>query len=201
MSLTFWLTDYVFTPLRMSLRNFGVWGLILSLTATMTLIGVWHGIAPGFVVFGLVHSVYLIFDSLTASGRARFYRRHAFMENLTNIAGPFFVFGMVTFALVFFRAESMVNMQYQMNHLWDGLQSPVSSIREVFYDFGRKRFLLICLATFSMGLWEYLHSKPWLTAIPLPRIPAPLRWAGYYATLVTVVSLHLQSTHFIYVQF
>ena len=34
MTLTFWLTDYVFTPLRMATRNLGKWGLALSITVT-----------------------------------------------------------------------------------------------------------------------------------------------------------------------
>jgi alginate O-acetyltransferase complex protein AlgI len=201
MTLTFWLTDYVFTPLRMALRNLGKWGLALSLVATMVLIGLWHGIALGFLLFGLVHGVFLIVDSFTASARRRLYRRNPWMDKATNLLGPVCVFAMVTFALVLFRAETTPTIVYQMQHLWDGLWNPVSSLREVYYDFGRAQFGLVCLATFGLLLWEYTRDKRWNLLKRVPRFAAPLRWAAYYASVVTVVSLHLQSTHFIYVQF
>jgi alginate O-acetyltransferase complex protein AlgI len=201
MSLTFWLMDYVFTPVRMALRNLGNWGLALSLTATMVLIGLWHGIAMGFLLFGVVHSIFLIVDSLTGQARKRYYRRHRRMDKLTNAVGPIFVFAMVTFALVFFRAETLPNIAFQMRHLWDGLSSPVSSLLSVYYDLGRERFVLVMFGTFALLLWEYLSTRKWQ---PIPRLApfvAPLRWIAYYAALIAVVSLHLQNTHFIYVQF
>ncbi|MDR3698582.1 MAG: MBOAT family O-acyltransferase [Candidatus Sulfopaludibacter sp.] len=57
MSLTTWLRDYVFTPLRMAMRNWGNLGLALSLTVNMVLIGLWHRLSAAFLVFGLTHSV------------------------------------------------------------------------------------------------------------------------------------------------
>jgi hypothetical protein len=201
MTLTFWLTDYVFTPLRMVLRNLGNWGLAVSLVLTMVLIGLWHGIALGFLLFGLVHGIFLIVDSFTASARRRLYRRSPWLDKATNLLGPVCVFTMVTFALVLFRAETMPNIVYQMQHLWDGLRNPISSLREVYYDFGRTRFGLVCFATFGLVLWEYMRDKHWNPMNKVPRLAAPLRWAAYYASIVVVISLHLQHTHFIYVQF
>src|ERR1700692_4248267 len=69
MSLTRWLTDYVFTPVRMASRNLRNWGLALSITINMVLIGLWHGFTIGFLLFGLLNSVYLIADGLTAQHR------------------------------------------------------------------------------------------------------------------------------------
>jgi D-alanyl-lipoteichoic acid acyltransferase DltB (MBOAT superfamily) len=43
MSLTSWLVDYVFTPLRFQLRYWGQSGLLMSLMTNMVLIGIWHG--------------------------------------------------------------------------------------------------------------------------------------------------------------
>jgi alginate O-acetyltransferase complex protein AlgI len=107
MTLTFWLTDYVFTPLRMATRNLGKWGLVLSITVTMVLIGLWHGLGIGFLIFGLIHSVYLVVDALTASVRRHLYREHPLVNHITSALGPFFVFGMFAFSLVFFRAVSL----------------------------------------------------------------------------------------------
>ena len=93
MTLTTWLTDYVFTPLRMTMRNLGKWGLVLSITVTMVLIGLWHGLGIGFLLFGLVHSIYLIADSLSLSLRRRFYRKHPLANSFTSLSGRFLFLG------------------------------------------------------------------------------------------------------------
>lgn len=43
MSLTSWLTDYVFMPLNVKLRNWGTNGTIAAIMLNMTFIGMWHG--------------------------------------------------------------------------------------------------------------------------------------------------------------
>jgi hypothetical protein len=207
MSLTSWLTDYVFTPLRMTTRNLGNWGLVLSTTVTLVLIGLWHGINIGYLLFGLVHSVYLIVDSLSATARRRYYRSHTFADKLTDLIGPVFVFAMVAFSLVLFRAGTWPNIAYQMQHLLDGFRAPIASIDKLYYGFSRLRFDLVCLATFGalgIELWSYLRQKGGRLTQRVPgfsALPMPLRWAIYYVSIAIVVTLHQQSVHFIYVQF
>jgi alginate O-acetyltransferase complex protein AlgI len=204
MTLTFWLTDYVFTPLRMATRDLGKSSLVLSITASMVLIGLWHGLGIGFLLFGLIHSVYLIADALTASARRHFYRKHTLVRKLMSAIGPFFVFAMVAFALIFFRAESLPNISYQIRHLGSGLRSPLASLQTFFYAMGRFRCGLVLLAVLAMALWEYLQTTNWAIAERWPRfsdLPWPIRWATYYAGIAIAATLHQQSVHFIYVQF
>lgn len=59
-SLTSWLTDYVFTPLSIYFRNYGKAGLVLAILINFTAIGIWHGPNWTFVVFGLLHGCYFI---------------------------------------------------------------------------------------------------------------------------------------------
>lgn len=58
MSLTSWLTDYLFIPLTMTLRTYGLAGLLLCILINMVLIGVWHGFTLNYLIFGLMHAVY-----------------------------------------------------------------------------------------------------------------------------------------------
>jgi alginate O-acetyltransferase complex protein AlgI len=207
MTLTAWLTDYVFTPLRMATRNLGKCGLVLSITVTMVLIGLWHGLGIGFLLFGLVHSVYLIADSLSSSLRRRFYRKHPLANNFTSVVGPFFVFGMFAFSLVFFRAVTLPAIVYQMKHIGDGLASPIGSLQAFYYGFSRLRCAQVCVATSVVALFEvgsYLRSQHRHIMAKLPQfsdLPLPVRWATYYAGIVIAATVHRQSVHFIYVQF
>jgi alginate O-acetyltransferase complex protein AlgI len=57
MSLSSWFRDYLFIPLGGSQR--GARRTVLNLVVTMFLAGLWHGAAWTFVVWGLVHGLFL----------------------------------------------------------------------------------------------------------------------------------------------
>ncbi|RMZ61039.1 MBOAT family protein [Chryseobacterium nematophagum] len=59
-SLTSWLTEYVFTPLIIQFRDYEKKGLIAAIILNFTLIGIWHGARFTFIFFGLLHGVYYI---------------------------------------------------------------------------------------------------------------------------------------------
>ena len=60
MSLTSWLTDYVFLPLNIKFRKLGVNGTILAIMLNMTFIGMWHGANWTFLLFGIYHGLWYI---------------------------------------------------------------------------------------------------------------------------------------------
>ena len=60
MSLTSWLTDYVFTPLSIAFRDYGKWGLTFAIIINFTIIGIWHGPNWTYVLFGFLHGCYFI---------------------------------------------------------------------------------------------------------------------------------------------
>lgn len=66
MSLTSWLTDYVFMPLNLKFRNYGIFGMIMAIMANLVLVGAWHGANMTFIVFGVYHG--LLFIPLIMSG-------------------------------------------------------------------------------------------------------------------------------------
>ena len=71
MSLTLWLTDYLFTPLSMSLRDYGQAGLIGAICLNMVIIGLWHGFTLNFLAFGLLHALFLSVTVLILARRKR----------------------------------------------------------------------------------------------------------------------------------
>ena len=75
-TLSQWFRDYLFFPLsRALLRHGGTRHPDLtratSLVITMTLIGLWHGPTPGFLVWGAYHGVLLAANAQFFGGRAR----------------------------------------------------------------------------------------------------------------------------------
>ncbi len=54
-----WILDYIFKPLQMQWRSKRNWGTAAALIITFLVSGVWHGARWGFVVWGLLHGLYL----------------------------------------------------------------------------------------------------------------------------------------------
>ena len=109
MSLTSWLTDYVFTPLSVSFRNLGKVGICLAVVITFTLIGMWHGADWTFALFGLYHG--LLYIPLVFSGS--FQKRRKLkagkwgLPAIGDMAGMMLTYLLVALGLVLFRAPGV----------------------------------------------------------------------------------------------
>lgn len=109
MSLTSWLTDYVFMPLNVRFRNMGQAGMILAIIINFVLVGMWHGDNWTYAVFGLYHG--LLFIPLILSGA--FFKKGKIKTGLLGLpclkdAGRMLLtFILVTIGLVIFRADSV----------------------------------------------------------------------------------------------
>lgn len=108
-SLTGWLTDYVFMPLNIRFRNMEKWGSIFAIIITFTLIGLWHGADWTFALFGLYHG--LLYVPLMLSGA--FFKKSKVKKNKSGL--PMFnsvlkmagTFLLVAFGLILFRSAGL----------------------------------------------------------------------------------------------
>jgi alginate O-acetyltransferase complex protein AlgI len=96
MSLSFWMRDYLFIPLGGS-RN-GRWRTLRNLGVTMFLGGLWHGAAWTFVVWGLVHGVFLIVHNVM---------QRAGLTPPSVVVNRAITFACVAAAFVIFRAPDL----------------------------------------------------------------------------------------------
>ena len=109
MSLTSWLTDYVFMPLNIKFRDWGNWGMILAIIINMVLVGMWHGANWKFALFGLYHG--LLFIPLNFSGA--FFKKAKLQTNRLGLPVPndfgriVLTFVLVMIGQLIFRADSV----------------------------------------------------------------------------------------------
>lgn len=97
-SLSSWFKDYVYIPLGGNRK--GMFNTYRNMFLTMVISGLWHGAAWTFVIWGAVHAL------------GRFLTRELEMtafykERVPKLVKQLFVFVFVTFAWIFFRAESI----------------------------------------------------------------------------------------------
>ncbi|HXP52008.1 MAG TPA: MBOAT family O-acyltransferase [Bacteroidia bacterium] len=106
-SLSTWILDYLYTPLSISTRFWGKFGMIFSLNIAFLLAGLWHGASWNFVIFGILNGVALSYDTLTRKFRKRIASViPAFIYSRVSIALTFFYWMM---CLVFFRANTFAH--------------------------------------------------------------------------------------------
>ncbi len=116
MSLTGWLTSYVFSPIykgwlsQRALAAHPLLGMNVALMVTLVVCGLWHGTTLGFLLFGVAHGTYLVvFRTWEAAagrllGKARL--RQVRRNPLTQVAGIVLTFNLVAFTLILFRLEA-----------------------------------------------------------------------------------------------
>jgi D-alanyl-lipoteichoic acid acyltransferase DltB (MBOAT superfamily) len=118
-SLSTWFRDYLYIPLggnRVSKRRWHVNILIVFLLS-----GLWHGAKWNYVLWGLLHGLYLVIATATNAWRKRlsdalklvqYPRLHAFCRMAT-------VFVLVLAGWIVFRAQSITDAMYIFAHLWN----------------------------------------------------------------------------------
>ncbi len=195
MTLTHWLGDYVFNPLRMTFRDRGQAGLILAVMINMILIGIWHGAKLTFVAFGIIHGIFMVISMLTLKKREIFFKKHPRLAFWRPYWAPIGVFQLVALGAIFFRADTLPQALSVIQNI---LIFDTSKANAAF--FGKKE-ILICLAgILMMETIHYFQIKNKIGAI-LKR-PAVIRWSAYYVLAGAVFAFgQFAAKEFIYFKF
>ncbi|HUB66400.1 MAG TPA: MBOAT family O-acyltransferase [Candidatus Methylacidiphilales bacterium] len=106
-SLSSWVRDYLFSPLRMHWRRRGNWGMAAALLFSFIILGIWHGPKWGFFFFGLMHGVFVTTSALTLPRRDAFWKALAIPPTLLYAARVILTFAFVLLTFVFFRARTV----------------------------------------------------------------------------------------------
>jgi alginate O-acetyltransferase complex protein AlgI len=121
MSLTKWLTDYVYWPLSKKLRNINylrrrpVFLSNISIIVTFIICGIWHGESFNFAVWGCYHGIGLAtlntYQKQKRKTKNKLIRRY-FLSKYSRFAGivftfHFFVFGLLLFS---FQIPEIINL-------------------------------------------------------------------------------------------
>lgn len=191
MTLTKWLTDYVFMPLRMATRAAGNWGLAFSLMVNMILIGLWHNLSWTFFIFGAMHGVFLIVDSLSARSRATFFKHHPEWNQPANWAGRVFTFHLVALSTVFVRADSLQQARDVFSRLF--------LVPHFLGVLGQREVRIGLLGLAAWIVFELLRRQGGLGR--LAAAPVWTRWALYYAVIAIVIKYGHSAEGFFYFKF
>jgi len=199
-SLTTWFRDYVLYSMpyirekkiinRKIYRN-----LIIS----FLLMGLWHGAAWTFILFGIFHGIMLVVESVTEKPLAPVYDRlgiNRFPKVKAGI-GIFYTFSLLTLSLFFFRANTLSDACLLLSSAFD-FSNTGESLR---FMLKNNELTFGILMIIALLVTEQYHAKHNLI-LKIASKPIFIRWsvyAGFIFFILLFGVLHQQK--FIYFQF
>jgi len=131
-SLSTWFRDYVYIPLGGNRK--GPARTYVNMALTMLVSGLWHGAAWTFVIWGGLHALGRVFTR-------RLERTAFYVDKVPLVVKRLLVFAFVTFAWIFFRADSFADARLIVSRIFTGAWSD-------------PRFPLLALAL-VLSIWAY----------------------------------------------
>lgn len=206
-SLSTWFRDYIFFPLRRFLlktrapNSADLLPLVLPPLATMLLSGLWHGAGWTFVIWGGLHGVCIVFDTVWNHYFKNKWSFARLPQPITAALQVGITFHILSFTWIFFRANSLSDAVYIIQNLLVNIQLQSTGITWLMPGGKYQLFIALC-ATALVGVVEVLQfRKVNLRAFAL-RLPVWVRWAAYYALVLIILMFgKFGVAEFIYVQF
>lgn len=206
-SLSSWLRDYIYIPLggnRVKLgRN------LFNLFITFLISGLWHGASWTFVIWGAIHGIYLIIGKLTKEGRERLLKtihlnKHPMIIKVIRIGITYIL---VTFAWIFFRANSLQDAIYIISNGLDFNVIRSGNIYELLrttlggLGISKAEMVLLFVSMLFLISYEVLDRKECVFD-RLSRKNVCIRWAYYFSVVLLIIFYgYFGAAQFIYFQF
>ncbi len=202
-SLSTWLADYVFMPLRMKFRNFGNVGLSLAIMVNMILIGIWHGFFMNYLIFGIYNGFLMICSTLTLKKRNQFFKDHDMLTIGRKLWAPMLTFASVVFAGILFRADSLYNLKnFILGIVTLGKYQGIACFRLNWIHLENQHWTVLC----AMATFVCIEYMQWLVTTPkgenyFIKLPHLIRWGLYYVAIILIAFNLRDSAGFLYAQF
>ena len=201
-SLSSWLREYVYFSLGGSRK--GTLRTCINTLVVFFVSGLWHGASFNYIVWGLLHGIYISLEILLSGPRKKLdgkYPKNVIVKGFEWLI----TFCLVSFAWIFFRSESLNNALYIISKLADSI-----SLSEIFSAGFFTRFQvsnihwIVAAAAFLVLVVSDICQNRKEKDLPALIISAPL-WARIVLCYLMVSSVlfwgAVGSSQFIYFQF
>ena len=201
-SLTSWLTDYVFTPLSIKWRNIGNAGIGAALFITFLLCGLWHGANWTFIVWGGLNAVYFLpFLLVKRKKKTDIVAKEKLLPSLKEVAQMMITFTLIVFAWIFFRAD---NLEHAISYISGIFSTSFFSVPYIIENVTGvpiiPKTLMLIILLFLIIEWFGRKHQYAISYIGI-KWYRPLRWTLYYAIIIVIFWFGNKEQQFIYFQF
>lgn len=198
MSLTGWITDYVFMPLNIAFREIGNWGIIMAAMINLVLIGLWHGANMTYGLFGFYHGLLFIPLILNGSfGKNKKLKANSHgLPFLKDFGKMVLTYCLVAIGLIIFRAD---DISQAFGFLWsmlsNGLEGP-----SIIDTYG-KLYILFGLMLLAVEWIQRKHEHALQLHEHRLFSRRSIRYALYLFIILLIITFTGKSQAFIYFQF
>ncbi|WP_278020212.1 MBOAT family O-acyltransferase [Flavobacterium ginsengisoli] len=195
-SLSTWFRDYLYIPLGGS--KGGTWMKIRNTFIIFLVSGFWHGANWTFIVWGLLHALYIMPSIIFNTNRKNLdiVAQGRFIPNGKEILQMIMTFCLTVFAWIFFRADSLKHAVSYISKIFSS--SLFTSVKYDGDDFKNVLFLLL----FVFIVVEWLGRENQFAIAKLGLRWKPLfRYAFYFVIIIAIFWYSGEQQQFIYFQF
>jgi hypothetical protein len=162
--------------------------------------GLWHGANWTFMIWGALHGLFMIAAILWSYATKQVSWPLTLPPGITTGFKIFVTFNLVSFAWIFFRANSLADAVYIVTHLLVGLEFRFSLYGTM--PGGIFEFAIAFVAILLMELVHWLQMTTGSMRLFMRRQPLWLRWSAYYTLALAIIMFgNFGLTEFIYFQF
>jgi D-alanyl-lipoteichoic acid acyltransferase DltB (MBOAT superfamily) len=189
-SLSTWFRDYLYIPLGGSRVSVSRW--CFNVFIVFMISGLWHGASWTFIIWGTLHGLYSIFGIILKRLKVDVFLQRTFV---TRVAATLFVFLIVCFAWIFFRARNVHDALLILKSLYTvkGGGLFIGTPASFFYSI---------LAILGLLLYEYIQEyKPHQYSV-FNNKNYVVRYVGYSLSIIIILLFGVfNGGQFIYFQF
>ncbi len=216
-SLSGWLMDYLFLPIAYSISRHlkrpellkikaETWAYMVGILSTMLLCGLWHGASWTFVIWGFCHGFFLAVSFATKKTRKKIrktlgIKKDSFIRNSFRVI---FTFATVTFAWIFFRADTLSDALYIVTHLFSGWSKVLivsGFLGALHFGLLKKELVVAMISICFMLLVQLLRKDDTFEQMIVKQKPV-LRWCFYLVLILWIMVFgDAGAENFIYFRF
>ena len=192
-SLTQWISDYVYTPLSLKFRDYGKLGVTMAIMINFTLIGMWHGASWRFVIFGMLNGVYLV--PLILRGTINKNKKldpNKPWPSFAEFRNMLQTFVLINISIILFKAESVSQAVEFFGRIFS------KSI--IHYPKNAQPFFILVITLFLIIEWGQRNKQHVLEGLNL-QMSKPVRWALYSFLIMSIMVFTGHEEPFIYFKF
>ena len=208
-SLTMWFRDYVFLPVAYAVSRrlksdrifhikteFVIYTIGIAITWTLT--GLWHGANVTFILWGLIHGIFLILNHILSKPRKMLLKELSIRSGNTMlaVADNLLLLCIVMLTWIFFRSESVAKAMIFLA----GIFTASLFSLPVFSGMGNALITMVFIVLFFLLEWHGREGEYGISRLGTSW-PKTYRWSLYLTLVYSIFLFAGQEQQFIYFQF
>lgn len=153
-TLSQWFNSYVYFPLSYSLRSWKRLGTSISVFVVFAISGFWHGTAPNYWLWGIMHALCMVWDVYTANWRSTW--RNVIPRWIYAPISVFLTFGFLTYSGVYFKSRRIEDANIMIQKIAESIDW---SLWTDWYELYSGVFWMAVLGILGHFLMEPIYTK------------------------------------------